>query len=125
MRVILFRAHWIEPILQGRKVQTFRPVGKRAAPVAGEALSLRVWQGRPYRSSQRELLAVHCSSVYRSVLDDGGVVVLDGSKGGRRMTVEQCERFAWRDGFGSWEEMHEYFRRHATVPFEGNAISWD
>lgn len=119
MKVLMFRPQWIDPIRLGRKVQTVRPPRKRPM-IVGDALSLRVWESRPYASKQMLLLNTHCTAVHDCEIDDGGVVIDQ-----MRLTVEASERFALRDGFGQFEEMRLFFRQMHGLPFKGSAISWD
>ena len=124
MKFIMFRAQWVEPILQGQKVQTVRP--PRKVPIAvGEALSLRIWTGLPYASKQKTLLDTHCTSIYSVTIDDGGVAGDDGTWFDGRLTSEAAAQFARRDGFASFEAMQEFFRAMHGLPFKGVAISWD
>lgn len=125
MKFIMFRPQWIEPILQGTKVQTIRPP-RKIPIVVGEALSLRIWTGLPYTSKQKTLLDTHCTSVYAVTIDDGGVVgENDGPYFGGRLETEATEHFARRDGFASFEAMQQFFREMHGLPFKGTAISWD
>jgi len=123
MIVLMFRPQWVEPILQGRKVQTVRPVGKRLVSV-DDALSLRVWTGRPYCSKQKTLLETRCTSVDSVAIDDGGVGMLSGAKAGRRLSWEYLERFARRDGFDSFDAMQKFVREMHGLPFRGTVIGW-
>src|SRR5688572_20047442 len=56
MNVILFQNRFEAPILAGVKTCTIRAHRRDGRPraVEGEAVSLRVWTGAPYRSKQRE-----------------------------------------------------------------------
>lgn len=119
MIVLMFRPRWRELILQGRKVQTVRPVGKLVVK-AGDELSLRVWTGLPSLSRQEQLLRVHCTAVALAEIHEGCLRV-----GGKVARPEAEERFAWRDGFGSFTEMQEFFRAMHGLPFSGLVISWD
>lgn len=124
MIVLMFLPQWVEPILQGRKVQTVRPVGKRLVCV-DDALSLRVWTGRPYCSKQKTLMETRCTSVGRVVIDDGGVGMLSGEKSGQRLSWDNLERFARRDGFDSFDAMQTFFREMHGLPFQGTVIGWE
>ena len=128
MKFIMFKDQWIDPILLGTKVQTVRP--PRKIPIAvGDALSLRVWTGRPYASKQRTLLETHCTSVCEIAIDYGGIVKEPDKKFGQRMgsrlSVEDGERFARRDGFANFAEMCVFFGKMHGLPFRGVAISWN
>lgn len=118
--VIMFQNRWEEQILAGTKVQTVRPRVKRFI-CAGTLLSLRVWSGAPYRSKQRELLRVICTSATDVEIHVGGVKIGDSFLG-----VEDNDKFAKRDGFADYYgEMVEWFEKMHGLPFVGRAIAWD
>ena len=50
------RTRFVESILQGKKIHTIRGNAYRFS--AGETVSLRVWDGQPYRSKQIEFAKV-------------------------------------------------------------------
>lgn len=54
MTVLLFEPRFWESVATGHKVHSIRPKRKRPINV-GDALSLRGWEGKPYRSKQRVL----------------------------------------------------------------------
>lgn len=123
MIVLMFRPQWVELILQGRKVQTIRPIRRRVVRV-GDVLSLRVWMGRPYCSKQKALLETRCTSVDSVVIDDGGVGMLSGDRSGQRLSWEHMERLARRDGFDDFDAMQKFFREMHGLPFNGTVIGW-
>jgi len=120
MRVTMFKERFKDLILAGKKCTTIRPRGKHR-PQPGEARSLRVWTGRPYRSPQ----AVFATVVLREVVDveiteDGPLV------DGIQLTGMERNRFAWDDGFEAWEDLLEWFQaREERLPFEGYLLRWD
>jgi hypothetical protein len=117
MRVILFKEQFIEAVRKGEKTQTIR---KTARCKPGDALSLRRWTGKPYRSKQEIIGEVKCTSVQQVVINQGSIVV-DG-------WVEEDEgplsRLAQYDGFDNWIAMVEWFRAVHGLPFCGELIKW-
>jgi hypothetical protein len=76
-------------------------------------LSLRAWDGAPYRSKQQVLREVRCVAVDRITID---LYFADDAE-------------ARRDGFADAEEMLDWFLDHhglpsPTEPFVGDRISW-
>lgn len=103
---------------QGTKLQTVRPTPKRI-PKPGDKISLRAWNGKPYRSKQRILLESVISAV-RTIEIDSYAVTIDGV----RLHHLEKEEFAMADGFSSVAEMTDWFRKQHGLPFRGIVIQW-
>ena len=112
MRVILFQDRFAELVRTGQKKQTIR---KKARCKPGDELSLRKWTGKPYRSKQETLLNTKCKEVGAIRIEDGP------APAGVLMIVEG---WAHADGFSSFIEMQEWFRKTHGLPFEGEVITW-
>jgi hypothetical protein len=111
----MFQPRFAEKVKDGSKRQTIRPVPKRGI-VAGQILSLRQWSGKPYRSKQVVLREDSCASVDEISIDSSGVACLSPDP--------LTEEFAKADGFESWKEMVEWFRKTHGFPFRGILIKW-
>ena len=114
-----FQAQFAEPILAGTKRQTIRPVGKRRHAKPGDTLQLYVGM----RTKHCRLIAT-ASCVSALPIDmnlSTGDITIDGSF--RRWSLNY---FAQRDGFASWGELREFWRKHhpGKLLFEGLLISW-
>lgn len=109
MRVILFQDKFAELVRTRAKKQTIR-LKARCKP--GDALSLRRWTGKPYRSKQETLLNCVCTRVQEIRIYEGPA-------------TETSEMLARADGFSSHAEMLAWFRKNHGLPFEGQQIEWD
>lgn len=97
--------------------------GKPRARV-GEALSIRVWSGKPCRSKQREILRARVTEV-RPIKIEEFTVSLDSPALVTLMNLRRLEDLARADGFASWPEMREWFRSVHGLPFQGVLIRWE
>ena len=107
MRVIMCQDKFVSLIKDGRKRQTIR-ASARCKP--GDALSLRRWSGRPYRSKQEVVLETTCTSVEAVRIDH---------------TEHPTEELARADGFDGVGEMLQWFEYHHGLPFDGWIIRWE
>lgn len=126
MRVILFNHVFAARVADGSKRQTIRPPRKR--PISpGDVLSLREWEGSPYRSPQRILRHALCSAVEPIRLD--GMVEsyapLRVDLAGGRLWPSEAEAFARADGFPTAGDMARWWRKFHALPFEGEVIRWE
>ena len=129
-RVILFMPRFHAAILSGAKRQTIRRPRKR--PIQpGEPLSLRAWEGKPYRSPQRPLLDVVCSAVLPIAIQGGDALAI--RLGSKWLSSRSVKDFARADGFADaadmaafWRDVHE-LERDVFGPrtFEGEVIYWE
>jgi len=118
MNVLLFQGRFEALIVSGQKVHTIRPHRRDGRPRArvGEALSLRVWSGLPYRSPQREFARVVVTQVGECIIGTHAAMV--------DSVIMDSEPFAHADGFVSWEELACWFRATHGLPFRGELIRW-
>jgi len=116
--VKMFKPQFAPLVEAGTKTQTVRPMPKRFIR-AGDPISLRAWVGKPYRSKQRVLReAVVTES--RAVLITNVGIIMDGDYLGEEATL----KFVKADGFGSWNEMRDWFSSTHGLPFPGLLIQW-
>jgi hypothetical protein len=118
-KVLLFEPRFWEPVASGHKVHSIRRARKRPISV-GDALSLRGWEGKPYRSKQRVLCDEACIAVRECWIDRQGIVI-----GQTRFSdPAELDAFAVSDGFANWEEMRTYRDWAYSLPFSGELIQW-
>lgn len=116
MKPLLFEPRFWEPILTGAKVHTIRR--PRKYPInPGDEISLRGWDGKPYRSKQRTLRNETCLFVRECRIYVLGITI-DGHWIGE---PEELDRFAVSDGFENWGQMRDY---QESLPFSGVLIQW-
>lgn len=128
MATIMFQNRFWHLILDGSKVNTIRPARKRPI-LPGENLSLRGWEGKAYRSKQRELLIATCLAVREIIIFDTFVHVEGYGDGITK--PEELDQFARFDGFESFQEMREFQKalypenlRGMSDRFRGTFIQW-
>lgn len=118
MPSIMFLKRFEQPILAGTKRQTIRPPRKRPIKV-GDALSLRVWTEKAYRSPQRTLLDTTCIATFDILITRHGYRLNAG-----RMQTD-LDDFARGDGFADWLEFIGHFDGFYGLPFQGVLIQWE
>lgn len=119
MPALLFEPRFWAPIVHGDKVHSIRRERKR--PICGGMeLSLRGWEGKPYRSKQRILCDVTCLTVLPIRIDAHGVYIDNYG----RIDEDDMDEFAKSDGFESWPEMQAYRDFSYGLPFVGDFIQW-
>lgn len=124
--MLIFAPRFVAAIRAGRKRQTIR--AERARPIRpGDLLSLRRWDGHPYRSRQVEILGapVRCAAAVPIALatspEHGLQIVLDAGP----VDPEGLDEFARRDGFADAREMAAWWGgRDGSVEFVGTLIRW-
>jgi hypothetical protein len=116
--VRMLRPQFAELVERGIKLQTVRPVPKRM-PKSGDALSLRTWSGKAYRSTQRVLLDAVVTDVYPVRIFQCGII-----QNGQRLSDWHVRRFAEADGFDGVQEMLNWFESAHGLPFDGIVICW-
>lgn len=130
MNVILFQPRFEQSIVTGRKLHTIRPHRRDGRPRArfGEALSLRVWTGLPYRSRQREFAQVVVTDTDTVRIHDDGLEWRPGSIAATFWHQDRkaalLKSFAWSDGFANWPELQAWFASTHGLPFTGELIRW-
>lgn len=118
MRVIMFQRRFVEPIRNFKKTQTIR---KTARCRRWDALSLRYWLGKPYRSRHCTIQTALCKSVTPIVIHVGGIWMIDCTM---LKDSPEADAMAQADGFMDWREMKTWFERTHGLPFKGFVISW-
>ncbi len=121
MIVLMFQDQFIPKILDGSKHTTIRKIRKRGNPKPGDILSLRQWTGKPYRSKQEVIKEVVCEAVDIIYIYENGVST-DSGIYGKFINRENEKLVARKDGFSSWADMLNWFRKTHGLPFEGNLI---
>ena len=119
MTTLMFKERFAAKVASGDKQQTIRP--QRAHPIkVGEALSLRKWEGLPYRSRQVELVRAVCvRTTPIEILSHS--VILDTNDN----LTDRLQDFAIADGFESWGHMRDWFDETHGLPFVGVLIKWE
>lgn len=123
--ILMFGNEFAKSILSGEKFQKTGPVSMRKIR-AGDTLSLRQWEGKPYRSKQivlRDCTAVSCDPVmvnydglyYRPL---GGDMVI-------KFPDADALEYANVEGFANVEDMVKSLSRQFTIPLECEAIRWN
>jgi len=116
----LFKPQFAPLVESGAKLQTVRPTPIRM-PAPGDTISLRTWEGAPYRSKQRVLreatiTEVGTVEIYRR--DDKVPILRIGG------LWTDPDQFAALDGFDSWDAMVAWFEKEHGLPFAGIVIRW-
>ncbi len=117
--VRMFKPQFAGLVARGEKLQTVRPTPKRM-PKIGDRISLRCWNGKPYRSKQHVLREAEIIEVLPLEIQYDYSVHLDG----RKLTSSECSAFAIADGFGSPTELYNWFEETHGLPFHGVLIRW-
>lgn len=120
--VFMFKPEFIALIFSGTKHTTIRPRRKRAVRL-GDAMDMRVWEGKPYRArshrrkfGQAEVQKVEIVTIHKDcVMTASGALWADHG---------ECEDFARADGFGSFTEMRAWFAQAHGLPFTGDLYDW-
>jgi hypothetical protein len=121
--VRMFKPQFAGLVERGEKLQTVRPIPKRM-PKTGDRISLRAWEGKPYRSKQRVLREAVVATaepitISEKTLERGLSCWVYG--GGRSRGMDH---FAQADGFKDWPALVEWFRETHGLPFSGVLIRW-
>jgi hypothetical protein len=119
----MFKPQFAGLVERGEKLQTVRPIPKRM-PKTGDRISLRAWEGKPYRSKQRVLREAVVTTaepitISEKTLERGLSCWIYG--GGRSLGMDH---FAQADGFKDWRSLVEWFRKTHGLPFSGVLIRW-
>ena len=119
--VYTFQPRFVSRVRDGRKLRTMRPKrkdGKRPSP--GEGISLRRWEGSPYRSFQEVIRRSTITAVSDVVIEQGKMPVVAG----RRLTAAEAVEFAQYDGFEDYADMLEWFDHQHGQRIELDMIEW-
>lgn len=122
--VKMFKPQFAPLVKAGTKRQTIRPTPKRM-PQSGDVIDCREWTGAPYRSPQRRLIEAPIVSVLLVRITSEAVItesyeVVSWMNKPRGMRDE----FARADGFDSFEQMVQWFKKEHGLPFTGILIKW-
>lgn len=111
MRVMMFQRRFVQLIRKGVKTTTMRrPWQNGDFYRVGEELSLRYWAGLPYRSKQRRIYDAIVGLVVPVLVSKRGVYRSD-----ERRWLDR-DHIACDEGFGSWDEMREWFAQNHGLP---------
>ncbi|MBN8246229.1 MAG: ASCH domain-containing protein [Verrucomicrobia bacterium] len=120
---------FVDAVRAGDKITTIRPLSMRnAIPEAGELIRFYRWTGRPYRSKQAVVgcfRITKCMPVVVSRACISTPVQRPGWKETMMATVGRFEDVYRDEGFQSWNDLIEWFRKHHGLPFTGMMIGWD
>lgn len=119
MRVILFQPRFADLVSSGVKTQTIR---KAARCKVGDALSLRRWTGKPYRSKQETIKNATCECVTRVIVEEHDLIFPDQPNSAT--SNEDMNSFARMDGFRDFVELVGWVERTHGIPFHGEVIQW-
>ena len=120
-----FQSQFAEAVARGDKCQTIRANGKRRHASPGERLQL--YTGMRTKAC-RKLVTPDpvCVSTLRVELVSSNVArfscFLEIDR--VRLSQEQEDAFAQADGFSSFYDMVEWFKKTHGLPFEGVLIRW-
>jgi hypothetical protein len=127
--VLLFDRRFAAPIEGGTKKHTLRL--ERSRPImVGDRLSLRIWEGVPYRAGSMQRVLREAICVYKSeaVVHEWGVRFRPGTQSARLWDATHhpffLQGFANKDGFSNWAEMRAYFRTHRMIDLKMSLIEW-
>jgi hypothetical protein len=116
-----FQPMFIDPILEGTKCQTIRPVGKRRHAVAGDQLQLYTGMRTKHCRLIRTVRCLSVSPITLYLSKDEILTLVEDGWGD--FTVDT---FARRDGFQNWEELKAFWAKHhkGVDVFDGLLIRW-
>lgn len=119
MIVRMVKPQFANLVKSGEKCQTVRPVPKRM-PKVGEAISLREWTGKPYRSKQRVLKESTVAMIWSVHISANFGISVEGFLLGTEAQMD----FAKADGFNTAQDMIDWFNYTHGLPFDGICIYW-
>ncbi len=116
-----FKVQFADDVCSGKKQQTIRARGKRAAPAVGSELQLYTgMRTKACRLLARALCkSVDAIRIYRSA---AGFVCVDVD--GKPLSDTQAHMLALADGFDGVRSLAEFFEREHGLPFVGDLIKW-
>ena len=121
MTVLMFEPRFVAEIEAGEKTSTIRQ--KRKRPIKpGDVLSLRRWEGKPYRpkSKQVEIKQVRCTRVSHILVRFSGVEI-----NSRWLNSWERHELSVADGFEGVTALRAYLGDAYGLPFEGELIEWE
>ncbi len=121
MPALNFQARFADAVESGQKRQTIRRVWKR--PIK-QGDTLYLYAGMRTKRC-RKLMTADCLSVRPVTIDVAHYVFRHTIVAGKYGGYDHLNRFAKQDGFDSWEEMRDFFKRKYELPFDGVLITWE
>lgn len=112
-----FKKQFSDRIRQGIKRQTIRPKRKRPTK-PGEILYL--YTGLRTQHTQK-LGEFRCTSVEEILVSTSAEIFI----GQRRLTPDEIQDLASKDGFNSTQEFISFFEQIYGLPWEGQLIQWE
>jgi len=125
--IYLFKPEFCDDVQSGKKTQTIRLPRKRK-PRPGDLISLRKWEGTPYKSKQVRLAigqALNLSKI--EILACPAVVNgrrADVYINGNHQSDMQLGDLAKLDGFDCTSDMIDFFADGYGLPFVGELLKW-
>lgn len=119
MRVIMFKPQFTDKILSGQKLSAIRP---KARCKKGDTLSLRNWEGKPYRSKHKTIMETKCTSIIPVQVTDHYIRLW--GYGRPSINSRKIDIIANLEGFESFKEMSVFFQNTHSLPFNGELIYW-
>ncbi len=122
MPALNFQPRFADLVARGKKRQTIRPVRRRPIK-AGDLLHL--YTGMRTKGC-RKLGEAVCTNVVPALIENYWIfgVGFGTEKAIKEGPPDLLGEFAQRDGFDSWPEMREWFKKIHGLPFEGVLIAW-
>lgn len=117
----MFDPRFSAGISSGAKRMTIR---ERARCKPGDKLSLRRWEGAPYKTKHVNMLEADCREVAPVVITARGPDVLTVYVDGVELTRRETLAFARSDGFADTLAMRNFFATKHGLPFCGDIIKW-
>lgn len=114
MRVSMFENRFADALRAGTKTNTIRKV-RKVPLVVGEEIAVRHWEGTPYSSPQCHIGVTRILRIEPVEVTPRGVSL----NGGKLLPKKELEVFVKAEGFGSWEDMREWFSERTGLPTEG------
>lgn len=120
MYVLNFKKQFVPAIEARAKKQTIRAIRKDNRQPKVEDL-LRLYTGMRTKGCRR-IADVICTDVLPIKIYNDRVTLNNGQW--EFATPSHLKNFAESDGFKSWEEMREFFKKNHGFPFNGILIRW-
>lgn len=121
MNVLLFDGRFEALITAGVKNSTIRARRRDGKPRAleGQALSLRVWEGKPYRSKTREFAQRVVKFCFPVRVSKEGLTRLDMPEANGQLSRRMMAREL---GFACWRDARRWYEDAHGLPFDGVLI---
>lgn len=120
MPTIMFQQRFVPKIESGSKWFTIRKPRKRPI-LAGQHLSLRHWQSKPYASKQILIREETCRRVVPVMITAMGMFFDERH---HDLFAMSNDELAIADGFANWKELTSWHQATHGLPVEGHLIDW-